>query len=221
MQIKEQFAARYVNLSTELTRPKATQLPKPIWGGRRVPAAGERGQGRGSRTFLFSGRLVWWSCFSCEGTPSRSVTPVVWMEGGPHSGQNSQRQILASGGSSARVDPLTSGGKWTSLGEWLRTPWSQLWSWREPGDITASRVKAAFVKICNSNDFQLVPSQIPTWALPYWPGTCLAGSPPGSPRRSHLRAQDSADHRQKPPAPQNYTPNSHHTGRAAETKRKQ
>lgn len=141
--------------------------------------------------------------------------------GGPHSGQNSQRQILASGGSSARVDPLTSGGKWTSLGEWLRTPWSQLWSWREPGDITASRVKAAFVKICNSNDFQLVPSQIPTWALPYWPGTCLAGSPPGSPRRSHLRAQDSADHRQKPPAPQNYTPNSHHTGRAAETKRKQ
>jgi len=44
------------------------------------------------------------------------MTPVVWMEE-LNRGQNSQRQILAPGSSSIRVDPLTSGERWTSLGE--------------------------------------------------------------------------------------------------------
>lgn len=139
--------------------------------------------------------------------------------GGLHSGQNSQRQILASGGSSARADNLISGGKWTSLGEWLRTPWSQLWSWREPRDITASRQplwKSVIAMIFSLSHHRSLHELYPTDQ-----GLAWLAYPRAAPPRSHLWAQESADHWQKPPAPQNYTLNSHHTGRAAETKRKQ
>lgn len=84
MQVKEQFTARYVNLSSERARPEATQFPKPVWGGRRVPGAGEKGLGRWSRTFLFSERwaLASQGCCLYKPTPSGSVPPALRMEGG-------------------------------------------------------------------------------------------------------------------------------------------